>query len=62
VDPAPFKLLLLPHYAALPRPLARAALFAATALALPVDLLLGRRLVGASWHKLFVLQPGEGRA
>lgn len=59
VDPAPFKTLLLPHYRRLPRPLAWLGLLAATAAALPVDLLLGRRWVSASWHKVFVLRPGR---
>lgn len=56
VDPAPFKLWLLPRYRRLPRAAGLAALAAATALALPVDVALGRRLVRASWHKVFVLR------
>lgn len=56
VDPAPFKLWLLPRYAGLPR-VARTILLAlATAASLPFDLALGRRLAGASWHKVFVLR------
>lgn len=55
VDPAPFKTLLLPHYRRLPRPLALAGLAVATAASLPIDLVLGRRWVQASWHKVFVL-------
>jgi len=56
VDPAPFKVLLLPSYNRWPRPLGVAALAAATALALPVDLALGRRWTSRSWHKVFVLR------
>jgi 2-polyprenyl-3-methyl-5-hydroxy-6-metoxy-1,4-benzoquinol methylase len=56
VDPAPFKTLLLPHYGRLPAPLALLALAAVTAISLPIDLLLGRLLVRASWHKVFVLE------
>ena len=59
VDPAPFKTLLLPYYARLPRPLALGALALATALSYPIDALLGRRLAAASWHKVFVLGHGE---
>lgn len=55
VDPAPFKTLLLPHYRRLPRAVALPALAAVTALSLPVDALLGRLWVNASWHKVFVL-------
>jgi len=56
VDPVPLKLRLLPRYRRLPRAAALAALAAATALSLPVDALLGRRLVRTSWHKVFVLR------
>jgi 2-polyprenyl-3-methyl-5-hydroxy-6-metoxy-1,4-benzoquinol methylase len=56
VDPAPFKLMFLPWYARLPRPLALAGLAIVTAGSLPIDGLFGRRLAGASWHKLFVLR------
>ena len=56
VDPAPFKQRILPRYRTMPRFAARAALFAATALSLPWDVLLGRRLASASWHKVFVLE------
>ena len=59
VDPSPLKTLFLPHYAHLPRPLALAGLAAATALSLPVDVVLGRRLASASWHKVFVLGHGD---
>jgi SAM-dependent methyltransferase len=56
VDPAPFRAWLLPHYLRLSAPLRLAALVAATVAALPVDVLLGRRLVSASWHKVMVLE------
>ena len=55
VDPAPFRRWLLPHYLTLPRPLAELGLGLATVLGLPLDLLAGRQLTGASWHKVFVL-------
>ncbi|HET7435321.1 MAG TPA: class I SAM-dependent methyltransferase [Thermoanaerobaculia bacterium] len=56
VDPAPFKQKVLPRYRSMNPLAARAALFAATALSLPWDALLGRRLAGASWHKVFLLE------
>jgi hypothetical protein len=56
VDPMPLKTRFLPHYAILPKPIALAGLAAVTALALPVDVLLGRRLMKQSWHKVFVLK------
>ncbi|MDQ3279952.1 MAG: class I SAM-dependent methyltransferase [Acidobacteriota bacterium] len=56
VDPAPFKQKILPRYRTMPRLAARAAIFAATALSLPWDALLGRRLADASWHKVFLLE------
>lgn len=56
VDPAPFKTRVLPRYRSMPPLAARTALFAATALSLPVDALLGRRMTGASWHKVFLLE------
>ena len=55
VDPTPLKPLLLPTFSKYPRFLALSALAVATAIALPVDILFGRRWVRASWHKLFVL-------
>jgi len=56
VDPAPFKTRVLPRYRTLPPLAAKTTLFAATALSLPVDALLGRRLTDASWHKVFLLE------
>jgi 2-polyprenyl-3-methyl-5-hydroxy-6-metoxy-1,4-benzoquinol methylase len=56
VDPAPFKQRVLPRYRTMPPLAARAAMFAATALSLPFDALLGRRLAEASWHKVFLLE------
>jgi SAM-dependent methyltransferase len=56
VDPAPFKTRVLPRYRTLPPLAAKTAMFAATALSLPVDALLGRRLAAASWHKVFLLE------
>jgi 2-polyprenyl-3-methyl-5-hydroxy-6-metoxy-1,4-benzoquinol methylase len=59
VDPAPFKIWILPHYNRLPGPIAVSLLAAVTAVSLPIDALLGRRWVGASWHKLFVLERAQ---
>lgn len=59
VDPAPFKQKILPRYRAMPRFAARASLFAATAFSLPWDVLFGRRLSGASWHKVFLLEHDD---
>ncbi len=56
VDPAPFTKRVLPRYRRLPRAAALSAMFAATALSLPIDLLFGRTLVERSWHKVFVLE------
>lgn len=60
VDPTPLKPLFLPYYGRLPKPLALLGLAAATTLSVPVDALLGRRLVARSWHKLFVLKHDSG--
>lgn len=62
VDPAPFKLWLLPRLKRLPRPASLAALALATALAAPIDAPFGRRLPGRSWHAVFVLQHASGGA
>ena len=56
VDPAPFKTRVLPRYRTMPPLAAKTAMFAATALSLPYDALLGRRLVDRSWHKVFLLE------
>jgi 2-polyprenyl-3-methyl-5-hydroxy-6-metoxy-1,4-benzoquinol methylase len=61
VDPAPFRPWLLPHMRSLPRPLGLTALALTTALSLPIDILFGRRAVGASWHALFVLGRARDR-
>ncbi len=60
VDPAPFKIWLLPHLRRLPRPLAVVALALVTALSAPYDALLGRRAVRRSWHAVFVLRRAAG--
>jgi SAM-dependent methyltransferase len=62
VDTSPLKALVLPAYARLPRPLAYVALATATAFTLPIDAVLGRRLVGSSWHKVMVLRHARDSA
>ncbi len=59
VDPMPLKTRFLPYYSRLPKALAIGGLAAVTALSLPVDAILGRRLVRQSWHKVFVLQKSS---
>jgi hypothetical protein len=62
VDPAPFKIWLLPYLPHLPRPLGLGALAAASLLALPIDALFGRSAIRHSWHAVFVLEhDAEGR-
>lgn len=61
VDPAPLRPLYLPLYRRLPRALGLAGLFLVTAASLPFDVIGGRRLVRASWHKVFVLKPVRSR-
>lgn len=60
VDPMPLKTRFLPYYKRLPRPLAVSGLALATALSLPIDALLGRRLVRSSWHKVLVFEAAVG--
>lgn len=55
VDPAPFRTWLLPHLPRLSPAMRLAALAAATALSLPVDVPFGRSWTQRSWHRLFVL-------
>ena len=61
VDPAPFRTWLLPHLRQLSGGARLAALAAATALSLPIDVPFGRLLVGRSWHAVFVLTPARSR-
>jgi SAM-dependent methyltransferase len=56
VDPAPFKIWLLPHVRKLPRLLALPSIALATALSAPIDIMWGRAAVQRSWHAVFVLQ------
>jgi len=56
VDPAPFRPWFLPWYRSLPRPVSVAAMFAATAASVPVDLLATPRMRAGAWHKVFVLE------
>jgi SAM-dependent methyltransferase len=60
VDPSRLRVLLLPHYRALSPVLGGIALAAATIASLPIDVLLGRLWVRASWHKVFVLAKEIG--
>jgi SAM-dependent methyltransferase len=60
VDPAPFKMWLLPHLPRLPRPARVIALALATALSAPLDALCGRWLAERSWHAVFVLHHATG--
>jgi 2-polyprenyl-3-methyl-5-hydroxy-6-metoxy-1,4-benzoquinol methylase len=60
VDPAPFKMWLLPHLPRLPPPLRLIALALVTALSAPLDALCGRLLPERSWHAVFVLQQDPG--
>jgi SAM-dependent methyltransferase len=62
VDPAPFKMRLLPHLPKLPRRLSVLATPFATALSIPIDTVFGRRAVAHSWHAVFVLHRSrEGK-
>jgi 2-polyprenyl-3-methyl-5-hydroxy-6-metoxy-1,4-benzoquinol methylase len=61
VDPAPFRTWLLPHLRQLSGGTRVAALAAATALSLPIDVPFGRLLVGRSWHAVFVLTAARSR-
>ena len=56
VDPAPFKTWLWPHLPRLARPVRTVALALATALSVPIDVLLGRSAVKRSWHAVFILE------
>jgi 2-polyprenyl-3-methyl-5-hydroxy-6-metoxy-1,4-benzoquinol methylase len=55
VDPAPFKIWLLPHERKLPRFLALPSIALVTALSAPIDMAWGRAAVQRSWHAVFVL-------
>jgi SAM-dependent methyltransferase len=56
VDPAPFRAKLLPHLRSLPKPLSMGLIALATALSVPINGVLGRRWLAASWHAVFVLK------
>jgi 2-polyprenyl-3-methyl-5-hydroxy-6-metoxy-1,4-benzoquinol methylase len=60
VDPAPFKIWLLPHVRKLPRLLALPSVVLVTALSAPIDMLWGRAAVQRSWHAVFVLRRARG--
>jgi SAM-dependent methyltransferase len=62
VDPLPLKIRFLPSYARLPRAAGLPLLGLLTALSLPAEVVLGRAWASASWHKVFVLERGGGRA
>jgi ubiquinone/menaquinone biosynthesis C-methylase UbiE len=59
VDPAPFRIWLLPHVRKLPRLLALPSIALVTALSAPVDMMWGRSAVQRSWHAVFVLQHAQ---
>jgi ubiquinone/menaquinone biosynthesis C-methylase UbiE len=59
VDPAPFKVWLLPYLPRVPRWARTAVLAIATALAIPIDVLFGRALAH-SWHVVFILERVRG--
>jgi 2-polyprenyl-3-methyl-5-hydroxy-6-metoxy-1,4-benzoquinol methylase len=59
VDPAPFKLWLLPYMRKLPRLLALPSIALVTALSAPIDFIWGRAAVQRSWHAVFVLQHAQ---
>jgi SAM-dependent methyltransferase len=59
VDPMPLKTWLLPFYRRLPRVIGFAALALATALSLPLDLVLAPVATGLSWHKVIVARRAE---
>lgn len=59
VDPAPFKIWLLPHIRKLPRLLSLPSIALVTALSAPIDLLWGRSAVQRSWHAVFVLEHAK---
>src|SRR5262249_36557764 len=60
VDPAPFRMMLLPRYRALPAPIAGSAMLLATLASIPLDFGPGRPLASRSWHKVFVLEAAHG--
>jgi len=51
---------LLPYLRSMPRRVSMSLLVLATALSLPLDVLLGRRAVRRSWHAVFVLEERIG--
>lgn len=58
VDPAPFRVQILPYLRRLPHVLAWSALALTTAASVPVNALLARRAVARSWHAVFVFRAG----
>jgi 2-polyprenyl-3-methyl-5-hydroxy-6-metoxy-1,4-benzoquinol methylase len=54
VDPSPLKLWVVPRFKSWPRPLAVAALWFATGVSLPIDMLFARLLTRHSWHKIVI--------
>jgi len=61
VDPAPFKVWLLPYLSRLAAPVRTAALAIVTILSLPLDRLFGRLAVQRSWHAVFILEHARGQ-
>jgi SAM-dependent methyltransferase len=56
VDPAPFRSQLLPYVRNVPRAAGLSLMALATALSLPINLLIARRAARRSWHAVFVLE------
>jgi hypothetical protein len=59
VDPAPFKIWLLPHMRKLPPLLLLPCIALVTTFSAPIDFLCGRLAVQRSWHAVFVLQHAK---
>jgi 2-polyprenyl-3-methyl-5-hydroxy-6-metoxy-1,4-benzoquinol methylase len=59
VDPAPFKLWLLPYLRRAPRALGHMALAAACAASWPIDRMGGRWALERSWHTVFALKLAQ---
>jgi SAM-dependent methyltransferase len=61
VDPAPFRMRLLPRYRRLPSAVGQPAMLLATLASIPIDFDRRAARVDRSWHKVFVLGAAGGR-